>query len=310
MATRIRVVGGAADSDDAAGGAGGASAAVTGGDAEPVDAEPVDAELVDGPVDAELVDGPADAELVDGAVTAPPTKKKERKGESARRRRSGRAVTTPDGRGATRRRRAGFVALLLVAVLGVAGTVGFGVAWAGLNGRQTAESHARTAARSFLVDLTNFDSKTVDADFNAITGMATGTFASQAQKFFNSSIRQDLEKALASSRGEIRDIFVQSYSGNQASVYAVVDQLYVNDKIASPQTDTLRIVVSMEQVSGTWKVADVTVLQGPSLGSGTSASSPSATTASSSSTSPSTPSSSSTSPSSSSTSPSTTAPAG
>ena len=164
------------------------------------------------------------------------------------------------------------MALAVVAVLGVAGTIGFGLAWAGLNARQTAQAKARAAARSFLVDLTNFDSKTVDADFNAITTMATGTFASQAQKFFNSSIRQDLEKALASSRGEIRDIFVQSYSANQATVYAVVDQLYVNDKISSPQTDTLRIVVTMDQVSGKWKVGDVTVLQGPSLGTGSASS--------------------------------------
>jgi len=153
----------------------------------------------------------------------------------------------------------------VLAVLGIAGTVGFGVAWAGLESTASGEAQAREAAHSFLVDLTNFDARTVDADFQAITSMATGPFASQAARFFNSSIRQDLEKALASSRGQVRALYVQSYGTGQATVYGVVDQLYANDKLTSPQTDVLRIVLTMAQVSGRWKVADVTVLQGPSL---------------------------------------------
>lgn len=104
---------------------------------------------------------------------------------------------------------------------------------------------AETAARSFLVDLTNFDAKAVDADFGSVTSMATGPFASQAQRFFNSAIRQDLEKALASSRGQVRALYVQSYATGQATVYAVVDQLYANDKLSSPQADVLRIVLTM-----------------------------------------------------------------
>lgn len=179
------------------------------------------------------------------------------------------AARGPRRRTTGRRRRAGFVALAIVAALGVAGTAGFGLAWAGLQSRQAGESQASAAARSFLVDLTNFDAKTVDADFTAVSSMATGPFAGQAQRFFNSTIRQDLQKALASSRGQVRDIDVQSYGGGEATVYAVVDQLYVNDKLTSPETDVLRLVVDMAQVDGYWKVAGVTVLQGPTLGTGT-----------------------------------------
>jgi Mce-associated membrane protein len=154
--------------------------------------------------------------------------------------------------------------LVLLAVLGIAGTVGFGLAWTGLHDQQLGETQARAAARSFLVDLTNFDAKTVDADFSAVSAMATGPFASQAEKFFNSAIRQELEQALASSRGQIRALFVQTYGGGQATVYGVVDQLYANDKIGAPRTDVLRVVLTMARVQGNWKVADVTVLQGPS----------------------------------------------
>ncbi|MGH8979408.1 MAG: hypothetical protein ACRDWE_00100 [Acidimicrobiales bacterium] len=201
-----------------------------------------------------------------GAGDADGTREAEALAPSGRSRRRGRARVTQRPRS-----RLWVVGLGILAVLGLAGTIGFGVAWAGLQGRQSGEAQASASARSFLVDLTNFDAKTVDADFGAITSMSTGSFATQAQKFFNSTIRQALQKALASSRGQVRSLYVQSYGGGQATVYAVVDQLYVNDKITSPQTDVLRMVVTVRQVGAHWKVADVTVLQGPTLTSGNSA---------------------------------------
>lgn len=185
----------------------------------------------------------------------------------ARRRRLGRRRRRREGRAPAGRRGAGFVAACALVVAGWAGSVVFGVAWATQRAHQAAATQAEAKSRSFLVDLTNFDSKTVDADFSAITSMATGTFAGQANKFFNSSIRQELQRALASSRGQVRDLYVQRVTGDQATVYAVVTQLYTNDKITSPQSDVLRMVVDLRRTGGTWKVADVTVLEGPSLSS-------------------------------------------
>jgi Mce-associated membrane protein len=163
------------------------------------------------------------------------------------------------------RGRKGVVALAIVAVLGVAGTVTFWQKWSGLNGRQQASAQASQSARTFLVALTNFDAKSVDRDFSQITAMATGPFARQANQFFNSSIRQQLENALASSRGQVRSLYVQSVGGGQATVYAVVDQLYVNRTLSAPQSDVLRVVVQLSETGGTWKIADVTVLEGPAL---------------------------------------------
>ena len=94
--------------------------------------------------------------------------------------------------------------------------------------------------------------------------MATGQFSTQAKEFFNSSIRTALEKALAESRGQIRLLDVQSenQAAGTASVYAVVDQTYVNDKISTPQADVVRLVADLQQVGGVWKISDVTVLEG------------------------------------------------
>ena len=176
-----------------------------------------------------------------------------------------------------RRRRAGIAVLAVLAVLGLVGTLAFGLAWAGQQAQQQGEAQAKKAATTLLVDLTNFNAKTVDADFSAITAMATGSFAGQAATFFNSSIRQELETALASSRGQVRDLYVQTYTGSKASVYAVVDQLYANNKITAPQSDVLRIVVDLADTPSGWKVSDVTVLEGPSVTSGSGTGTGSAT---------------------------------
>jgi hypothetical protein len=215
--------------------------------------------VVGGPVSPTVPDPPAGASTPDTGPTTPVGPAAPHPGDAD--------AAARGRRDPARRRPRRWVAVVLacLAALGIAGTVGFGLAWASQQARVNAETEARTAARSFLVDLTNFDAKTVDADFGAITSMATGPFASQAQRFFNSSIRQDLEKALASSRGQVRALYVQSYASGRATVYAVVDQLYANDKVTSPQTDVLRIVLSMAEVAGRWRVADVTVLQGPAL---------------------------------------------
>ena len=57
-----------------------------------------------------------------------------------------------------------------------------------------------------------------------------------------------------------------------ASVYAVVDQTYVNNKISSPQADVVRLIADLKQVNGVWKISDVTVLEGATPASAGSAS--------------------------------------
>ena len=132
---------------------------------------------------------------------------------------------------------------------------------------------ARTAANAFLTDFFNFNASTVDADFSAVTNMAVGQFATQAKGFFNSAIRQELEKAQAESRGQVRVLYVQSESANAASYYAVVDQTYVNDKSASgPNSDVVRLIVDLSKSGSNWKVSDVTVLEGASPASAGTAS--------------------------------------
>jgi Mce-associated membrane protein len=196
----------------------------------------------------------AAAEPVDGTDTA----------ETADAGATGRPGDGRPGRARFYRRPWAFIVVCLIAVAGVAGTVGFGLAWSSGNTQQSGANQAKATASTFLIALTNFDAKSIDADFSKITNMATGNFSSQANKFFGSDIRQKLETALATSRGQIRDIYVESYGGGQASVYSVIDQVYANNTNKTPQSDVLRVVVNLTQRPQGWKVSNVTVLEGGS----------------------------------------------
>jgi hypothetical protein len=163
----------------------------------------------------------------------------------------------------------------LLAVIGLVGTLVFGILYTTKSGSGPVQDPAVVnASRAFLTDFFNFNAKTVDADFNAVDGMATGAFATQAQQFFNASIRKALEQALAESRGQIRYVAIQSENqgAGTASVYAVVDQTYVNNKITSPQADVVRLVADLKLVGGAWKISGVTVLEGATPASTGSAS--------------------------------------
>jgi hypothetical protein len=161
--------------------------------------------------------------------------------------------------------RRAFRVVSLVAAAGLVGTLVFGVLFATKSPSGPVQDPAvLSASRAFLNDFFNFNAKTVDADFNAVTAMATGPFSNQAQQFFNTSIRKALEQALAESRGQIRYDEVQSENeaAGTASVYAVVDQTYVNNKINTPQADVVRLTADMQRVNGVWKISNVTVLEG------------------------------------------------
>lgn len=182
-----------------------------------------------------------------------------------RRNRTGGDRSTP--RAPTRR---AFRLVSLVAVVGLVGTLAFGVLAATRSGGgPTQDPAVVSASRAFLTDFFNFNAKTVDADFDAVTNMATGAFSTQAQQFFNTSIRKALEQALAESRGQVRALYVESENGAQtnASIYAVVDQTYVNNKFPSPQSDVVRLTADLLKVGGVWKISNVTVLEGATPGS-------------------------------------------
>ncbi len=171
------------------------------------------------------------------------------------------------------------VGLAVVAVLGLAGTAIFAAKWNGLRHRQDSEHQAQSVARQFLTALTNFDARTVDADFGRIISFAADNsdFAHQAQSTFNSDLGRAFKAKQASSRGEIHFLFVQGVTGSTADVYAVVDQTIFNNSMKAPASDEIRVDVTLRKAKGVWRVSELTVLQAPPV-AGTPLTGPTSTT--------------------------------
>lgn len=159
------------------------------------------------------------------------------------------------------------VALAVVsglALAGIAGSITFGVMWAHDRSQASDQAASRAVAQRFLLDLTNFGPKTLNADFSDMQGLATGRFATQAHQFFDSQIRAQLTAAQAQTQGHINNLYQQSYSGSSASFYADVTQTFRNNRSPAVRSDDLRVVVDLSKVDGQWKVAQVTTLNAAS----------------------------------------------
>ena len=155
--------------------------------------------------------------------------------------------------------------LLVVTAVSIVLAVGFAVAWSSRGtAQQNAQDTVKRVASDFLLALTNFSPTSIDSDFRTISTYATGDFAKQSNQFFGSSIRQQLEQVQAQSQGQLRYVYIQSLSGNNASVYAEVDQTYANRSLTTPRSDVLQVVLSMVDTTSGWKISAVTVLQPPS----------------------------------------------
>lgn len=165
------------------------------------------------------------------------------------------------------RRRPGalVVVLAVVALAGLVGTIVFWSKWHALSDHAGQQAAVTRTSTDFLKALTNFDAATVDADFNRVESYAIGNFRNQANQFFSTDVRKALAKVQAVSRGQIRDLYVESLKGDQATVYASIDQTIANINFKAPEQDELRIVVNLTDTKQGWRVSDVTVLQAPAV---------------------------------------------
>lgn len=170
---------------------------------------------------------------------------------------------TAEGRRPTSGARVGFVITAVVALLGVFGTVFFASKYHHLSGRNREAGAVTKASSQFLNSLTNFNANNIDADFQQIQNMATGDFGQQAQKFFASDVRTALAKVQATSRGQIHYLYVEAIQGSTATTFGEVDQTIANLNFSRPEQDVLRVALTLQKVSGTWRISEVTVLQGP-----------------------------------------------
>jgi hypothetical protein len=150
-----------------------------------------------------------------------------------------------------------------VAVLGVAGTIGFGYTWHNLNSQQNDLNAAKKQAQNYIIALTNFDPKGLDNEINRIQSYTTGNFKTSIAQFFSNNTRKTLLSRNAASRGQIRAIYPQSNSGGHITFFAVVDDTIANNQLSAPASDEIDMTVDMVNTSQGWRVANNTFLQSP-----------------------------------------------
>ena len=130
-------------------------------------------------------------------------------------------------------------------------------------GTETEQAQVVRTATSFLTALTNFKGATIDSDVAQIKAFAVGDFSDQVDRFFGPTARAALRKAKAESTGHVESVFVQSLSGDQSDVFAVVSETITNASSAAPKAQTVRIDMGMIDTASGWKVNRVDILQSP-----------------------------------------------
>jgi hypothetical protein len=150
-----------------------------------------------------------------------------------------------------------------VAVLGVAGTIGFGVAWRNLDTQQGDVSAAKKQAQNYIIALTNFDPKGLDNEITKIESYATGNFKTSITQFFSNDVRKTLLSRNSASRGQVRAIYPQSNRGGRITFFAVVDDTIANNQLSAPASDEIDMTVDMVKTGQGWRVANNTFLQSP-----------------------------------------------
>jgi hypothetical protein len=161
------------------------------------------------------------------------------------------------------------VAALVVALLATtAASIILYVDWHAARAQDDRERQVLKVSRDFTTALFNFDAKSVDADFDRIIAFGTGKFLDQAKQNFGSDIRQALIQRQASSRGQVRFLFVEDVKANSADVFVVEDQQIFNNVLKAPEADEVRADIALTRVNGAWRVSDLTVLQSPPVASG------------------------------------------
>ena len=173
----------------------------------------------------------------------------------------------------------GQLVLLVVAVLGIVGTLVFFFLWRGERSDDARADDARETAEEFLTSLLEFDGATINEDFDRILEFGTGEFLLEAEDFYaDPELRQALGENQVASRWEPKDIFVQSVEGDTARVFAVGDQTIANNQTPEPVRDEVRIEIGLVHEDGDWKVFDLAVLEAPADASGPGFVEPNATT--------------------------------
>lgn len=127
---------------------------------------------------------------------------------------------------------------------------------------QKSADSAKTALATATVvakEFTTYDYKTLARDFAlARTGLAP-SFAKEYDQT-TKQLAQTLTQYQASSTSVVKDVAVVSAGGGKATVIAFVDQTIANSTAKQPQTDRIRMELTLVGKGSSWLVSNIALI--------------------------------------------------
>ncbi|WP_197378246.1 DUF3329 domain-containing protein [Mycolicibacterium mengxianglii] len=164
--------------------------------------------------------------------------------------------TTEPVRSGSRLRRA-LQAVGALAVVGIVAAAAF-PGWTLWQQNQVSQAadQAQQAAVEYAQVLTSIDAARVDENFDQVLDGATGDFKDMYSQS-SMQLRQLLIDNKASAHGVVVESAVQSATKDRAVVLLFVDQSVSNASVPDPRLDRSRIKMTMQNVDGRWRAAQV-----------------------------------------------------
>jgi len=156
------------------------------------------------------------------------------------------------------------VALAVIAVVFLAGTIVMGVIAVHLKGQVDKERSGRRAveraASRFGDRFFTYDYRHLDQSKAAVLVLSTGAFKKNYAEVFDGGLGQLVTQAKAVSTGTVKEVFVSSVEGDNAAAVLVADATITGTSGTRRMSDSY-IRLDLVKVRGQWLVDQVTDLE-------------------------------------------------
>lgn len=150
--------------------------------------------------------------------------------------------------------------LAALLVLSVLGGLGFAASeFFAQRAEQQARAEALAAAERYAVDLSSYDHKDLDGNFQAVERNATGRFGQQYRQV-SDNLTKLLKEHKATSEGKVVRAGVTEADADHAVVLLFVDQTISNTNTEQPRVDRNRMEMTLLHRDDRWLVDKVTLL--------------------------------------------------
>lgn len=163
---------------------------------------------------------------------------------------------TPPTEAVTGRGPVPFLIALIAAVLCFLLAITFGVLWFVERHSESEREEALAAAKVYAVDLTTYNYDKIDENFDKVRSNSTEKF-SEMYSQVSKQLTDLLRKYQADSKGDLLNAGVAEFDGDKAVVVLIIDTTITNTNSPQPRIDRNRMVMTLLEVDGEWKLDQV-----------------------------------------------------